>query len=161
MNISNYAMNISNHIMNISDIPNNNSSIYNINYDIYSNIYSNIYINSPGGYAIFNTVEECDLFIEYIHSLNRNILIGKRCSLNKGCYIINIYKINIEILKNEFLESRREATIGYCDICFETKQLVHRYDCSTRNECEGHPFCADCLDRTTNCPLCRNPNLLQ
>ena len=150
-------------INNIPDIP-NNSSIYNINYDIYSNniynIYDNIYINHPGGYAIFETVEECDLFIEYIHSLNRNILIGKRCSMNKGCYIINIYKINIEILKNEFLESRRESTIGYCDICFTSKQLVHRYDCSTRNNCNGHPFCADCLGRTRICPLCRNPNLL-
>ena len=36
------------------------------------NIYDNIYINHPGGYAIFETVEECDLFIEYIHSLKKD-----------------------------------------------------------------------------------------
>jgi hypothetical protein len=98
----------------------------------------------------FDTVKECNDFIIFINNLGRNINFGNRCCNNKGCSLLNIHKKNIDILKKEFEETITE-NIDLCNICYEVKNLKHR--CNTNK----HPFCIDCLNRTNNCPICREP----
>ena len=128
---------------------NNDVSLLNNNIQYYDIQYYNRVEYNTCEFVHFSTEKECNDFIIYINSLERNIKLGNRCCENKGCSILNIDHKNIIILKQEFIDTI--LVFDHCDICYEIKILKHK--CSTYK----HPFCIDCLSKTNICPLCRQP----
>ena len=102
----------------------------------------------------FRSEEECDEFVDYIHSLN--LKFSHKCCSNKGCGVILDDHENQDInkIKKSFKKNRIHKEIlreDECDICYEIKPLIN--NCLQCN----HPFCIDCLQKINNlnCPYCR------
>jgi len=97
----------------------------------------------------FNSVEECNNFINNIIKIN--IEIGHKCCSDTGCLIKNYNNIDIDhIIKK--IKNDNKLLIDECDICFESKSLI--INCKICS----HPLCNDCFSKIKNkpCPYCRS-----
>ena len=101
----------------------------------------------------FRSEEECDEFVQYIHSLN--LKFSHKCCSNRGCGVImDDESLHIQKIEKKFKKiksSKQFLKEDECDICYEIKPLIN--NCLQCN----HPFCRDCLQKiiNLNCPYCR------
>ena len=104
----------------------------------------------------FDTVEECDQFVNFV--IQQELVISHRCCSQKGCAVFRKEGILWSTLQQQFKDFQclqrpplEVMCVGPCDICYEERELVC---CCV--QCH-HPFCLSCLRRIESrlCPYCR------